>query len=78
MRQIGRVAEIWRYPVSSLGGEPLDTVAVSPGGLASDRRFGLFDRSNERAAAPEQEPRWRPALLLTVTCGDAAYRHGTV
>ena len=32
-----RVAELWRYPVKSLGGERLERVDVSTSGLAGDR-----------------------------------------
>jgi uncharacterized protein len=32
-----RVAELWRYPVKSLGGERLDRVEVSANGIAGDR-----------------------------------------
>ncbi len=32
-----RVAEVWRYPVKSLGGERLDRAEVSTNGIAGDR-----------------------------------------
>ncbi len=64
MQKIGRVAEVFRYPVSSLGGETPASIAVSPSGVAGDRRFALLDPLTGRQAAPEQEARWRPALLL--------------
>lgn len=67
MRKIGRVREVWRYPVSSLGGEPLASIAVSPEGIEGDRRFGLFDPATGLAAAPERETRWRPALFITAS-----------
>lgn len=38
-----RVSEIWRFPVKSLGGERVDEVEVTGGGLAGDRVFALFD-----------------------------------
>lgn len=65
MRRIGRVREVWRYPVSSVGGESLPSITVSPEGIVGDRRFGFFDADTGLAAAPEQDARWRPALLLT-------------
>jgi uncharacterized protein YcbX len=39
-----RVVELWRYPVKSLQGERLDSVAVSTGGLEGDRCFAIYDR----------------------------------
>jgi uncharacterized protein YcbX len=73
MQEIGRVVELWRYPVSSLAGEMLDRIDVSPAGISGDRGFALFDRSTGQLAAPEQAPRWRPALNLT-----AAHHDGPV
>ncbi|MBP1853241.1 MOSC domain-containing protein [Rhizobium halophytocola] len=67
---IGKVLEVWRYPVSSLAGERCETISVSPAGIAGDRRFGLFDQRTGLSAAPEQEPRWRPALFLSATLGE--------
>ncbi|HEV7437194.1 MAG TPA: MOSC N-terminal beta barrel domain-containing protein [Pseudorhizobium sp.] len=72
MQEIGQVLEIWRYPVSSVSGQMLRTVEVSPAGVAGDRRFGLFERASGRPAAPEQEPKWRPALHLCAEQCDKA------
>jgi uncharacterized protein YcbX len=72
MIEIGRVLEVWRYPVSSVGGENIDHIDVSAEGVSGDRRFGLFDQRTGLSAAPEQEPRWRPALFLSADRGDAA------
>jgi uncharacterized protein YcbX len=38
------VAELWRYPVKSLGGEALQAVDVGPDGLAGDRLVQVHDR----------------------------------
>ena len=38
-----RVLEIWRHPVKSLRGEPLDEAEVTPDGLAGDRGWGIRD-----------------------------------
>jgi uncharacterized protein YcbX len=43
MTAVGRVAEIWRYPVKSMGGESLGTAAVGPIGLVGDRGWALRD-----------------------------------
>ncbi len=57
----GRVAALWRYPVSSLGGERLESCAVDATGLAGDRDWGLADRDSGETAFPESKRRWRPA-----------------
>src|SRR5947199_3222624 len=38
-----RVSELWRYPVKSLQGEQVDSVAVTADGLEGDRRFAIYD-----------------------------------
>jgi uncharacterized protein YcbX len=38
-----QVAELWRYPVKSLQGEPLELAALTTAGIEGDRRFALFD-----------------------------------
>ena len=39
------VVALWRYPVKSLQGERLETVAVRPEGLEGDRQFAIYDVS---------------------------------
>ncbi|MDQ6780461.1 MAG: MOSC domain-containing protein [Candidatus Eremiobacteraeota bacterium] len=38
-----RITELWRYPVKSLAGEALSSVAVEHAGLAFDRRYAIID-----------------------------------
>jgi uncharacterized protein len=38
-----RVAEVWRYPVKSLGGELLDRAVIGEHGVEGDRQWALFD-----------------------------------
>ncbi|MER8183854.1 MOSC N-terminal beta barrel domain-containing protein [Kitasatospora sp. NPDC094015] len=40
---IGVVERLWRYPVKSTGGEPLDAVEVDGRGLAGDRLYAVRD-----------------------------------
>ncbi len=65
METTGTVKEIWRYPVSSLGGEMCMDVFVGDTGVEGDRQFALFDPASGKVAAPEKEARWRPALFLS-------------
>jgi len=57
----GRVAALWRYPVSSLSGERLDACTVDATGLDGDRAWGLADRDSGEIAYPESKRRWRLA-----------------
>ncbi len=53
----GQVAALWRYPVSSLGGEPLETCAVDATGLVGDREWGPGRPGQRRDRLPgEQAP----------------------
>jgi uncharacterized protein YcbX len=61
---VGTVAEIWRYPISSIGGEKLSATSLNAAGSHGDREWCLVDAATGLAAAPEKEPRWRPALFL--------------
>ncbi|WP_246617775.1 MOSC domain-containing protein [Rhizobium populisoli] len=62
---VGWVAEIWRYPVSSLGGERLASVDLIATGVPGDRAWAVVDAQTGKPAAPEKEPRWRSALFLS-------------
>lgn len=64
MKLIGKIAEIWRYPVSSLAGERIASACLTIGGVVDDRQFGLIDGETGLPAAPEKHARWRKALLL--------------
>jgi uncharacterized protein len=40
---VGTIAELWRYPVKSMLGERLQSVAATAGGLVGDRAWALRD-----------------------------------
>ncbi|MGW0084762.1 MOSC domain-containing protein [Streptomyces sp. NPDC003393] len=42
-----RVEQIWRYPVKSVGGEPLTAAAVGPLGVEGDRGVAVRDERDE-------------------------------
>jgi uncharacterized protein YcbX len=64
-QRVGMIKEIWRYPVSSLGGELLAEASLEADGLAGDRRFAVVDARTGQPAQPESEARWHPALFLS-------------
>ena len=47
-----RVVQIWRYPVKSMGGEPLRSVELGNGGMPFDRRYAVIDSDPNRAGKP--------------------------
>lgn len=61
---LGTIEEIWRYPVSSLGGERLTSVEIDETGIVGDRQWCIADAGSGEVATPEKQERWRPALFL--------------
>ena len=51
MTDLGQVAALWRYPVSSLAGQPMRELFLGPGGAEGDRVYGLFDVASGVEAA---------------------------
>ncbi|SMF02395.1 hypothetical protein SAMN06265365_14341 [Tistlia consotensis] len=63
----GRILELRRYPVSSLGGERLEAAMLEsgePGGIVGDRLWGLVAEDDGEIAKPEKRRRWRPVPEL--------------
>jgi uncharacterized protein len=53
------IVGIWRYPVKSLQGEPLEAAVIERDGLEGDRRWGIRDARTGRILTARR----RPALL---------------
>jgi uncharacterized protein YcbX len=51
-RSVGRIAELWRYPVKSMGGEALTEVDVSWHGVAGDRRWAFIRNDSKMSGFP--------------------------
>jgi len=52
MTEVGRVAALWRYPVKSMGAEPLEEIEVAWHGFAGDRRWAFVRSGIERSGFP--------------------------
>ncbi len=61
--EIGQVEAIFRYPVKSMGGEPLEVAALGWHGLDGDRRLA-FRRIDDRSGFPWLSASTLPDLLL--------------
>ncbi|WP_185293093.1 MOSC domain-containing protein [Mycolicibacterium litorale] len=60
--RVGHVAELWRYPVKSLGGEPVERVEFGPRGVHGDRLWAVRDVERDITASARRLP-----ALLTAT-----------
>jgi uncharacterized protein YcbX len=47
-----QVVQLWRYPVKSLGGEPLHSARFETGGISHDRRIAVMDSDPTRVGKP--------------------------
>lgn len=61
--EIGRIEAIFRYPVKSMRGEPLDAATLGWHGIEGDRRFALR-RLDDRGGFPWLSASKLPALML--------------
>ena len=50
------VSELWRHPVKSLQGEPLDEVTVENSGLLGDRKWGIVDQETGMVLTARRVP----------------------
>jgi uncharacterized protein YcbX len=55
---VGRVAQVWVFPVKSMSGATLDAADVVGSGVAGDRSWAVVDDAGETVTAA-QEPRLR-------------------
>jgi uncharacterized protein len=55
---VGRVAAIRRYPVKSMLGEELETVAFDQRGVVGDRRYALVDEETGKVVSTKRPRRW--------------------
>lgn len=55
---VGRVAQVWVFPVKSMSGSALESADVVEGGLVGDRSWAVVDDIGETVTAA-QEPRLR-------------------
>lgn len=60
MVQVGKVKQIWRYPVKGMAGESLESCEVTDKGISGDRVWALRDNARKEI----QSCKFRPELLL--------------
>ncbi|WP_149184485.1 MOSC domain-containing protein [Streptomyces sp. TRM49041] len=55
--RLGSVAQIWRYPVKSMGGERLREATVTDRGIAGDRAWAVLDITSGKILSAKREAR---------------------
>jgi uncharacterized protein YcbX len=55
---VGSVGSLWRYPIKSMMGEELDSIAVTERGLLGDRAYALMDPSTGKVASAKNPRKW--------------------
>jgi hypothetical protein len=74
---VGRIAEIWRYPVQSMQGERLDATEIAPNGVVGDRVYGLVDPDAGMVVSSAQGRRkWRGIVTLAARYLAAPSKNG--
>jgi uncharacterized protein YcbX len=61
---VGRVAEVWRFPVKSMLGERLDEVEVTTAGVVGDRAWALLDPEDGKVVSAKNPRKWGRILEL--------------
>jgi uncharacterized protein YcbX len=62
---VGRVSSIRRYPLKSMLGEELETVALDQRGVVGDRRYALIDDETGKVVSAKRPRRWGRMFELT-------------
>jgi uncharacterized protein YcbX len=72
-----QVVSLWRYPVKSLQGERVESVAIEAEGLVGDRRFAIFDEGTGFGLTARRVPellfasaRWLDDGSVSITLPD--------
>ncbi len=74
---VGHVAELWRYPVKSMGGTSIPEATLDVGGIPGDRRFALRDAETGKILSAKL-PKIARALLDLPTALDPGTGHVSI
>ena len=55
---VGRVSELWRYPIKTMQGEMLKMATIGKKGLIGDRAFALMDKQTGRIISAKNPIKW--------------------
>lgn len=69
-----QITALWRYPVKSMLGEPLEGARVDQGGLEGDRGLALVDAATGKVATAKHPRLWRDLLRYSAVAQDGRVR----
>ena len=72
MREVGAIAELWRYPVKSMLGQAIAQADVDELGVPGDRRLALVDGETGKIASAKLPRLWRELLKCVAAIEDEA------
>jgi hypothetical protein len=75
---VGRVAEVWRFPVKSMLGEQLDRVEITAGGVVGDRSWALLDAEDGKVVSAKNPRKWARMLEMRASYLDEPQSRGPV
>src|SRR5581483_5764525 len=58
----GTIAELWRYPVKSMGGERVEESEVTEAGLVGDRAYAVVDAESGKVGSAKHPRLWGQLL----------------
>jgi len=61
---VGRVGELWRFPVKSMLGERLDQAEITAAGVVGDRSWALLDPTDDKVVSAKNPRKWARVLEL--------------
>ncbi len=56
---VGTLSQLWRYPVKSMAGEPLETASLTWRGIPGDRGWAIYDETRKGITGGKRLPRLR-------------------
>ena len=61
---VGRVGQVWRFPVKSMLGERLEQAEVTSAGVVGDRSWALVDTTDGKVVSAKNPRKWARTLEL--------------
>ncbi|HEU0026233.1 MAG TPA: MOSC N-terminal beta barrel domain-containing protein [Ktedonobacterales bacterium] len=76
----GALAELWRYPVKSIRGEPIERATLGERGISGDRVYAVRDEETGKIASAKRPRLWGDLLYChaALTAGPSAADTGAV